>query len=234
MTATVEFCGETYPLAEERPFTIGRDADLIVDDNPFLHRRVLRVYHSGGLWWLANVGSRLSATLVDEDRLVQAWLAPGAQLPLVFRRISVCFTAGPTTYELSIAIAEAPFATVVRDVLQSGDTTSGLVSFTPEQRLLLVALAEPMLRSGVLGVAAVPSSSQAAGRLGWSITKLNRKLDNVCEKLERQGVRGLHGRPESLAANRKARLIEYTLAVRLVTAQDLALLEPPTAADTRQ
>lgn len=224
MVARVEYLGEVYALDPDRAFTIGREADLVIDDNPFLHRRFLQVRRSEGLWWLANVGSRLAATLADEDGLAQAWLAPGAQLPIAFPRIAVWFTAGPTTYEFSVVTDDAPYATVPRDDAPSGSTTSGLGSFTPEQRLLLIALAEPLLRSGVHGAAAVPSSSEAAVRLGWSVTKLNRKLDSVCQKLERQGVRGLHGGPDRLAANRKARLVEYALAVRLVRSEDLGLL----------
>ena len=136
----------------------------------------------------------------------------------------MCFTAGPTTYEFFVATDDAPFDAAVKDPVAYGETTSGPASFSPEQRLLLIALAEPVLRSGVRGSAAAPSSAEAARRLGWSLTKFNRKLDSVCEKLEHQGVRGLHGGPERLAANRKARLVEYVLAVRLVRLEDLDLL----------
>ncbi len=70
----------------------------------------------------------------------------------------------------------------------------------------------------------LPTSSQAAKRLGWTTTKFNRKLDNVCDKLSKLGVRGLQGDLGALASNRRARLVEYALAVRLVTRHDLELL----------
>ena len=60
-------------------------------------------------------------------------------------------------------------------------------------------------------------SGAAAQRLGWTITKFNRKLDNVCEKLAKLGVRGLHGDASRLATSRKARLVEHALATQLVT-----------------
>ena len=66
------------------------------------------------------------------------------------------------------------------------------------------------------GMSAIPSSTDAAKRLGWTNTKFNRKLDNVCEKFERMGVRGLHGDADRLAANRRARLLEYALAARVM------------------
>ena len=79
---------------------------------------------------------------------------------------------------------------------------------------------------GGTGQAQIPSSADAARRLGWTITKFNRKLDNVCSKLADAGTRGLHGGPGKLASNRRARLVEHALSTRLVTEADLALLDP--------
>ncbi len=102
----------------------------------------------------------------------------------------------------------------------------GRVTLTPDQRLLIVALCEDVLRRGDRGAAAVPQSAAAAARLGWPVTKFNRKLDAVCSKLADTGVRGLHGGPSKLASSRKARLVEYAMAARIVTADDLELLPP--------
>ena len=63
--------------------------------------------------------------------------------------------------------------------------------------------------------------------LGWAITRFNRKLDNVCDKLDKQGVAGLRGGPGKLASNRRTRLVEYAVGTRLVTPEDLALLDLP-------
>jgi hypothetical protein len=71
----------------------------------------------------------------------------------------------------------------------------------------------------------LPSNQEVARRLGWRLTRVNRKLDNVCQKLAAQGIRGLHGAPGQLASNRRARLVEYALAVRMVSRDDLALLD---------
>ena len=131
--------------------------------------------------------------------MVEAWLAPGAQIPLVFHRSSVWFTAGATTYEFKVFCEDPPFAVVQPQELVAGTTTTGRTTLTPEQRILLIALAEPILRRTVRGPVNAPTSAEAADRLGWTITKFNRKLDQVCQKLERMGVRGLHGGPERLA-----------------------------------
>ncbi len=99
------------------------------------------------------------------------------------------------------------------------------MSLTPDQKLLILVLAENVLRRGNRGAGTIPASADAAARLGWSITKFNRKLDNVCDKLTRNGIRGLHGAADRLATSRRARLVEYALAARLVDQSDLSLLE---------
>ncbi|OMH31315.1 hypothetical protein [Tersicoccus sp. Bi-70] len=224
---TVEFCGEWYTPAPDAVFTIGREGDLRIDDNPYLHRVFLQIVCRDSLWWLANVGSLLSATIADGSGGMQAWLPPGAQLPLVFGQTTVVFTAGSTTYELAIHIATPTFRADPRTADASGETTIGMVVFTPSQKALIVALAEPSLRRGGTGFANIPSSAKAAERLGWSQSKFNRKLDNVCEKLDRVGVTGLRASGGGPASNRRARLVEHAITSHLVTADDLAILDTP-------
>jgi hypothetical protein len=220
----VEYCGEHYTPQPDRPFLIGREGDLRVEDNPYLHRHFLRIEHADGMWWLVNVGSQLSATVTEQSRGLQAWLGPQARLPLVFGDVSVMFSAGPTTYEARITTTEAMYAPVEPAEPEVGETTIAPLRFTPSQKLLLVALAEPLLRRDGTGSSAVPPSAVAAERLGWPLTTFNRKLDNVCDKLARTGVRGLRGAPGQLASNRRARLVEHAVSARLVTRDDLALL----------
>jgi hypothetical protein len=229
----LEFCGETVELDHETPFFVGRDADLIVDDNPYLHRRFLQISWRDSLWWLANVGTQLSATLADEESRVQAWLAPGTHLPVVFPSTVVRFTAGRTSYEINLHLSSPPFSGGAVDHAAGTDsaTTLGRMALTHDQRLLVVALAEPALRAEHGRSANLPSSAEGAARLGWPLTKFNRKLDNVCQKLKKAGVQGLHGDSEKLASGRRSRLVEYALAVRLVTTADLALLEGDTSSE---
>ena len=62
----LEFCGEWFdPAQAENGFDIGREGELAIDDNPYLHRRFLRVTHEDKIWWLSNVGSLISATVCD-------------------------------------------------------------------------------------------------------------------------------------------------------------------------
>ncbi|MGA1836537.1 hypothetical protein VD659_06350 [Herbiconiux sp. 11R-BC] len=226
-SASVEFIGEWYPLDPETPFDIGRDADLDIDDNQYLHRRFLQISFVDGLWWLANVGSRLSATVSDPSGTMQAWLAPGARLPIVFGLTTVVFTAGPTSYEFTVHTSTPAFIDSSPVPSAGGATTVGAVTFTASQKLLILALAEPMLKREGTGTSEIPSSAAAAERLGWALSRFNRKLDNVCDKLSRAGVDGLRGGVGALATNRRARLVEHAVLSRLVTKADLPMLDEP-------
>ena len=208
-----------------REDSIGRESDLSVDDNPYLHRRFLRVRAESGLWWLENIGTVLAATVTDSSGQVQSRLAPGARLPLVFERVHIVFGAGATSYELTVHTAGGYYGPAATPVERVGDETIGHVPLTTSQRQLIVALAEPLLRQSSAGHGEIPSSAEAATRLGWTLTAFNRKLDNVCDKLDRIGVTGLRGGRDNLATNRRLRLVEYAIATRLVTRDDLAALD---------
>lgn len=224
-TPRVEFCG-IDTVVERTPFTIGRDGDLVLDDdNHYLHRRFLVVDRQHGMWTLANAGTQLSASVSDQSGRVEAHLAPGGVLPLASPATTVRFTAGPTSYELSVHLPTVAFASPEACDAGDANATMGRVALSPEQLLVVVVLAEPVLRSGHFVAAALPSNAAAAARLGWTITKFNRKLDAICTKLAGRGVRGLRGGQARLATNRRARLVEYAVTAQLATASDLALLE---------
>ncbi|MEM7325157.1 MAG: hypothetical protein AAF531_18855, partial [Actinomycetota bacterium] len=63
----VEFLGEEYPVSRDRPFCFGRSADLSVDDNPHLHRRLGLFDYADGMWWLHNVGTVLTVEVIDRN-----------------------------------------------------------------------------------------------------------------------------------------------------------------------
>jgi hypothetical protein len=226
----VEFCGEWYDITHPDDFHVGRESDLVIDDNPYLHRRFLRIYEDFGMWWLGNVGNLLSATVTDATGQVQAWLAPGARLPIVFPQMQVLFSAGSTTYEFTIHAGDDYFNTSTAVAGSGGSTTIEPIPLTSSQRLLIVALAENVLRQSSPGRGDIPASAEAAARLHWAITTFNRKLDNVCEKLDKVGVAGLRGGKRNLATNRRLRLVEYAVATRMVDKDDLYLLDRNDAA----
>ena len=231
MSLSLEFCGEWFHIDPGEPFLVGREGPLELDDNQYLHRRFLVISHVDGMWWIENIGARLSATLADAEGVTLAYLQPGARLPLVYADTTLLFTAGRTTYEMRLVNNQPAYVpSAVSETSESGATTIGPIELTNSQLLLVLALSEPVL-TGRGTTSSIPSSQSAADRLGWPITRFNRKLDHVCDRLTRYGVRGLHGGPEKLAVNRRARLVEHAVATRLVTPDMLYRLEDPAAYD---
>lgn len=230
-TLEVEFAGETHELEPGREFTMGRVGDLVFDDNPYLHRNFLSLAHADGFWWIANTGSRSAAVLTDPAGLSRSTLTPGARMPLVFGHTVVTFSAGPTTYELNLTLDAPPWE--LSEIIEAaghaagaeGDTTIGPVSFTDSQLMAILALAEPLLRRSGTASWQVPSAVDAARRLGWTQTRFNRKLDNVCDKLDRVGVAGLKGGPGHQAMGRRVVLAEYAVNAKIVTPAHLPALE---------
>lgn len=232
----LDFSGEIHRLRPGTAFRIGREGDLSLSDNPFLHRRFLILEHEAGLWWLVNVGSRLGATVAERGGTSRSWVAPGSRAPLVFPDMAVVFTAGLTTYELLLTVPCPVYEPVVPRLGAGegaeGETTIGQVSLTPSQHLVILALAEPWLRRVGTGPVDLPRNVDAAARLGWVLTRFNRKLDNVCDKLDRAGVKGMRGGPRVHASHRRTVLVDYALSARLVTAEDLPLLDASAAASS--
>jgi hypothetical protein len=228
----VEFCGEEYRVEPGASFSIGRDADLVVDDdNAYLHRRLVELTNDSGFWWINNVGSRLSITVSGEAGTLQSFVGPGSRIPIVLPTVAILFTAGETTYEVNVTCTVPAFEVANPSRGMPGEMTLGTVDLTSSQFKLILALAEPTLRRIGSGASELPTNADAAERLGWSITTFNRKLDNVCDKFSRSGVKGLRGDTSRLATNRRARLVEYAVAAKIVRAEHLSLLDSPRGAE---
>ena len=221
---TVDFAGEVHELNPGDTLEFGRGAELDIDTNPYLHRRVGRFEHRSGYWFLSNIGRSTHIVVIDSATLSQATVAPGRELALSFTPATVRFRAGRATYEMLVEGGGIPPRVAERldDAFET--LTVSAIPLTPSQRLLIVSLAEPTLRKPTAGIQ-IPASRQAAARLRWPITKFNRKLDNVCDKLTKAGVAGLHGAPGALASSRRRTLVEFALQSGLVTTDDLALMD---------
>ena len=231
----IEYCGEQTEVEPGQDLTFGRAADLVVDENPHLHRVLGRLQHWGGLWWLTNEGRSITMVVADEGSRSSAVVAPGSRVALTFRDAAIRFRAGVTDYALALRVPDPtePVAPLDANATTGGDDDESFVDtigigdlpLTDEQRLLLIALAEPALRDPH-GGAELPANRAVARRLGWSITKFNRKLDNLCNRFSALGIGGLRGSIDQLATDRRRRLVDHAIESGLVTAADLDLLPP--------
>lgn len=222
----VDFCGEITSLATGDKMSFGRAADLTVDDNPYMHRVVGQFEHRAGRWWVRNLGSQIVLDVYSSDTRARAQVAPGTDAALVGGSTVISFTAHLSNYEILVSCEPAAVEVLEPSVSQdAGATVMGVdLPMTDSQLALVLALAEPSLRSET-GQLTIPPSKVAAARLGWSMSTFVRKLDNVCDKLAKAGVRGVKASGSDPATNRRERLVEYSIASGLVKAEMLTLLD---------
>ena len=228
----VEFCGEEYSATTDTPLTFGRSADIEIDENRFLHRVLGEFRFNNGLWWLHNVGSAIALSMVDDATTSSAKIAPGSAMPVAFEASTLRFEAGGVTYELSLDVV-GPAGAGVETGLDNDDrlleaedddedaaqrtTTTADLPLTEDQFALMVALARPVMDNAEQ----LPTNRQLAHGLGWTVTRLNRKLDGLCAKYAKAGVSGLHGSTDRLAKDRRTRLAEHAIHSGIVSGDDL-------------
>ena len=221
---TIDYCGEIHVIGVDDAFTFGRTADLIIDENPFMHRVTGRFHCEADRWFLANVGSKSQIEIYDRLTRSKSVLIPGTDQVLPGGEVIVRFSAGPTAYEFDV---ETDAIEVDRPEIEIGDDSTAVaqeVPLTETQLALILALAEPVLRDP-LSNAAVPHTKDAASRLGWTVKRFNRKLDNVCQKFDAAGVRGLKASTGGLARDRRQRLVDHCIAAGVVDATLLDQLD---------
>jgi hypothetical protein len=228
----VEYCGQVTAVETSDELTFGRAGDLRIDDNRHLHRVLGRLWARDDQWWLTNEGRSISIQIADADSRSNVVLAPGSEIALSFPNSIVRFRAGITDYELTLRVPDHDDEDEDDDDDgeawddEFGDTVGlGDVLLTDEQRLLLLALAESTLRDPH-SKEELPANRAVARRLGWSITKFNRKLDNLCNRFSKLGVGGLRGSIDQLATDRRRRLVDHAIESGLITADQLYRLPP--------
>lgn len=229
----LEFCGDELVVTQGQTLTFGRAADLVVDsDNVHLHRTLGCFASDGRTWFLHNLGRFIPIRIVDLVGTSRIEVGPGDQVPISFEEFSVQFTAGTARYEVLGALSE--YTRLELGLADPSDTVEfAKVPLNAEQRLLVVCLAEPLLRGDEDWTAHMASNKEVAERLGWTTTKFNRKLDYLCKRLAEQGVAGMQGRADRLATARRQRLVEVLVETGAVGPEDLVVLPPanPAAAD---
>lgn len=225
---TVEFVDEVRTLRPGDVLTFGRHADLVIDEgNQYLHRVLGRFVHHDGMWWVENLGSQIELDLIGADGTSVALPAgergrPPTAAPLSVEVMTLAFGVAGARYEIELrAPVVPPPADVTRPEEGAATLGYGRITLTDEERQLLVSLGEPVLRDVSAGADSLPTNREAARKLGWTQPKFNRKLDYLCVRLTKAGVKGLAGGRGDEALNRRWRLVEHAVGTRLITPSDL-------------
>lgn len=213
---TVSFVGEIYRPTSQ--LTFGRQADLSIDDNSYLHRRAGRFRLQGTTWWLENLGSRLRLTMVSADGSLLD-LQPGASSPLLGDRGVISITAGPTRYAIEYDVHRRQKALQETNSfrISGADTMTYGPILTPRELDFVVVMAQGRL-TGRLGP--IPSHGEIAEIWGVSAKTVDNTLQRLRSKLRNQNINYV---------NSSETLIEYLVTQGLVSPADLewACLDNP-------
>jgi hypothetical protein len=216
----VDFCGEVHVVPADKTLVFGRAAELSIDDNKFLHRRLGMFESRSGHWWLTNVGSQIELDVFDRSTRASARIPPGTAQALPGDDHLVQFAAGPTSYELVVRCRRPK---PIQPAPPTDTASLASIAWTEEQRLLMTILAESLISKPNAPIE-LPSNQEARDRLGWSEAKFNRKLDNVCDRLTSSGVRGLEKGVNKRNNQRRRILAETAVRRGIITADDLEAL----------
>lgn len=228
----VDFIDERFEAGPDSELSFGRAATVVVDENnEFMSRTVGAFVFHQGTWWLQNRSSTAQLTVIaDSGR--QAVLPPGTSDPVTAACGQVRFRSGRFNYELRFELDEPP---TLPDRPSPADTDGrptattiakateefGVVPLNSEQRAMLALFAKSRLIEPTADHHEPPANAEVAHELGWSLKKLDRKLDYLCARLSEAGVQGLRGAKGGEATDRRRRLVEHVLSARLISSDDL-------------
>ena len=216
---TVSFLDAEREVPAGSELVFGRGADLDIDGNLMLHRATGRFVQRDNVWWLENLGNRIELTVTGNGNRWSAVLPPGTRAALATPRSTVRFSAGPARYELGVVCDVPPGPSPAQ--VESLETTidPGAVQLGPEHRALLAMLASRRLL-GNDAVRDLPTNQEVADQLGWTLKKVNRKIDWICTQFTAHGVAGLKD-PGTRANERRRHLVDHVLATGQITVADL-------------
>lgn len=223
----VRAAGRLIPLSEDRSLSFGRDraCDVCLDHaDRGISRIAGTIEYESGTWWVVNHSTKRTLHIVDDTRLAvplpvnaEGW--PLSRHAVGHRQITILVAGELWTHEL----------TVEPGLHRRSDTTPGASAdprstisqmpiLTHNRRVALAALASGYLRPHPDYDPRPLSYEGAAALLGIRRSQLMKRIEQIRAQLTEAGVSGL----DPVDARRS--LCEWSLAMRLITTSDLALL----------
>lgn len=220
----IDDTSESLFLSPGQEITYGREADVDLGvHDAYVSRVQGRIKFREGRWWLQNTGRQL-ATRVRSEQGQVVELPPNGLVHLPRGQVVITVKSLNASHSLRTTLLDAQPGTVEATPPKEGPTTAMLpkIPLNPEQRLLLTALCENRLRHDS---ASLIANSEIGAMFRWGPSKVQRKLDYICERLTDEGVEGVKGGLGYEARDRRAALVDYCLASGLVAIADLDLLD---------
>lgn len=214
-------------IPPDRPFTIGRQGDLLVgEDNPFMHRVLLEIVVINNRWHIANASPHYRVYITDYSGNLLHTIMPLTSVCVEWEYFIIDIRIQDQRYALD-ADCCAPDGSPRRDH-RSAETYSATWKVDPldeDIKVAVVALAEETLKTGDLG--ALKTFTEGTRRLHWEKhpKRMEKRITKLCEELALRGVPGLTGSNAKMAVNRRISAIQYCIETRLITPDDLVLIK---------
>lgn len=226
---SIRIADRVFELKPGQAFTFGRDDGCTVCLDPIdtgISRVAGSIGQEDGTWWIVNRSAKRTLHVVDDTGIsVPVPVAvPGGGQPsrrAVDRQPLTVLVAGDIwTHAIEVATLGRPAVQTMADPTSPIPTVTHLPTITDLQREALVALLSGYLQP-FPRYDPHPLNYKAAGQLlGATETVVRKRIENVRHSLVSAGVPGLDGKDDA-----RRPLAEWALAMRLVTAEDLAWLE---------
>ncbi|HEX9994068.1 MAG TPA: FHA domain-containing protein [Acidimicrobiales bacterium] len=225
--AVIAVHGGEWVLEAGATLSFGRSATCdirIGADDHGVSRRAGEFRRDGPSVVVVNTSDRVTLLVVDEFGMPHP-VAPLRSHVIVGTPAQVVVQGSIRGYALAVRMTEAPPAAVPVVVADGEAPTTYEVELGPKDRLALLALFEGYLRPFPRYQPHPRTYAEAAERLGWRKAALTRRVDRIRERLTDAGV------PNVVGDHGLDNLAQFVLTGRLLTPEDLPLLDAPPATD---
>ncbi len=185
-----DLLGNRVILEAGQEAIVGRSGTFPVGtDDVFLHRSLFQVWYGGLGWMIANRGRHIPLDIEPRGSrsLTRIHLGPGAVTVMPAGPSAITFTTPERHYEIHIDIPSTGISRPSQLNTFDGDITHARHIPNEDQRIMLDALAAPLIKNPGANDGDLPTVKELAEQLGWTEKKTNQKIERLCQRLAQDG-----------------------------------------------
>ena len=185
-----DLLGNRVILEAGQEAIVGRSGTFPVGtDDVFLHRSLFQVWYGGLGWMIANRGRHIPLDIEPRASrsLTRIHLGPGAVTVMPAGPSAITFTTPERHYEIHIDIPSTGISRPSQLNTFDGDITHARHIPNEDQRIMLDALAAPLIKNPGANDGDLPTVKELAEQLGWTEKKTNQKIERLCQRLAQDG-----------------------------------------------
>lgn len=185
-----DLLGNRVILEAGQEAVIGRAGTFpIGTDDAFLHRNLIQFWYGGVGWMIANRGRHIPLDIEPRGSrsLTRIHLGPGGVTAMPAGPSAITFSTPERQYEIHIDIPSTGIARPSKFSAADGDVTNARHVPNEEQRIMMEALAAPLIHNPGAHDGDIPTVRELSAQLGWTEKKTNQKIERLCQRLAQDG-----------------------------------------------